>query len=153
MQDKEDLIDELLEDLKDYANQKTIQLIEAYPSAEEFFQVSVTIPSVKGINDDKVQRLKEIAEHQAGVTKIETTSRKRIYSNPRNIFIYLIRKNFGYSLKQIGRKVGGRDHSTILHSLDTFENDYKTNDKFKQLADSIIAEAKLNRIISRKFEI
>jgi len=34
---------------------------------------------------------------------------------PRQVVMYLLRKELRLSLKEVGRVLGGRDHSTVLH--------------------------------------
>jgi len=48
--------------------------------------------------------------------------------------IYVILSANGWSLNQIGRMCGGRDHTTILNSLKRFANNYLT-DLEKEVAD------------------
>lgn len=47
---------------------------------------------------------------------------------PRQIAMYIIRKNTSLSLKQIGIKFGKKDHATVLHSYNRI-NDYMDVDK------------------------
>lgn len=58
-----------------------------------------------------------VSEH-TGVTYelMKTKSRKREYTESRQICMYLIHKYTKLSLRLIGLKFGGRDHSTVIHA-------------------------------------
>lgn len=45
-------------------------------------------------------------------------TRRRDIVKPRQIIMYLLRKDFGVSYPTIGQKIGGRDHTTVIHSYD-----------------------------------
>jgi chromosomal replication initiation ATPase DnaA len=54
--------------------------------------------------------------------QLESKSRKREIVEARQIYCYLMRKHTDLSLKAIGATIGGRDHSTVIHSLDALED-------------------------------
>jgi len=45
-------------------------------------------------------------------------TRSRMIARPRQILMYLLRTELGLPLEEVGRLVGGRDHSTVLHGVD-----------------------------------
>jgi chromosomal replication initiator protein len=51
---------------------------------------------------------------------------------PRQVAMYLIKETLGTSLVQIGRIFGGRDHSTVIHSIRKVEEEMERNPEFKQ---------------------
>lgn len=55
-------------------------------------------------------------------------SRKQEIVFARQIAMYLIRALTSASLKSIGNFFGGRDHTTVMHSVNTIENLLKSND-------------------------
>ena len=59
-----------------------------------------------------------------GTTVQDICSKKRTKGvvRPRQVAIYLSRMFTDNSLLDIGRKFGGRDHSTVLHSVATIED-------------------------------
>ena len=67
---------------------------------------------------------------------MESAKRKREFSHPRQIAMYLCRELTDYSLPKIGESFGGRDHTTVLHAYDKISNEIKTNNI---LADEINA--------------
>lgn len=58
-------------------------------------------------------------------------SRKASLVLARQILIYLLRKDFGLPLVRIGVLVGGRDHSTIIHSVGKLEMQIETDRNLK----------------------
>lgn len=64
-------------------------------------------------------------------------SRKQDLIVPRHIAVYLIRKNSNESFPLIGKIMGGKDHSTILHSFRKIENDLLTDESLKRDIDEM----------------
>lgn len=54
----------------------------------------------------------------------EKTRRKEVI-RPRQIIMYLLREDFNISYPSIGQKLGGRDHTTVIHSCEKMKNDLK----------------------------
>jgi chromosomal replication initiator protein len=65
-------------------------------------------------------------------------SRKKEYVKPRQIAMYLIRKELDNSFPSIGDFFGGRDHTTVMHAVDKVENLIKSKESFKQEVDLIL---------------
>ena len=62
--------------------------------------------------------------------------RKRDIVRPRHIAMYLLREETESSLVEIGRTLGGRDHTTVLHGIEKIEKDMQSDN---QLRSRIIA--------------
>ena len=58
---------------------------------------------------------------------LQSARRTKDLTVPRQIAMYLIKEIFGLSLVEIGKMFGGRDHSTVIHSIAKVEDDLKTN--------------------------
>ena len=66
--------------------------------------------------------IEKISEYyKIQIKDIKGRSRKREFVKARFISMYLIRNNTSLKLKTIGDIVG-RDHTTVLHSLQTIQN-------------------------------
>ena len=113
---------------------------------EEDITLELAVEALKGTitpttnfkNDiQKIQRV--VAEHY-NVTVDDLKSKKRVatIAFPRQIAIYLSRQLTDESFPRIGMEFGGRDHSTVIHSVDKIDKEIKEN---KQLAH-IIEEIK-----------
>lgn len=82
------------------------------------------------------------------VYKIETSdvtrkTRKREVCSARHTICWVLVKKFGMSRTAVAKKVlGGRDHTTIINSLQKFDNLYETEDIFKEKADLIMDKLK-----------
>lgn len=44
--------------------------------------------------------------------------RKKEFVGPRQVIMYLLREDFAFSYPSIGEKLGGRDHTTVMHSCE-----------------------------------
>jgi len=69
------------------------------------------------------------------VDMLEKQSRKRQFVIARQLSMYLAKKLTNETLKTIGDKFGGRDHSTVLYSCTQVQNMMDTDDFFK---DSVV---------------
>lgn len=54
----------------------------------------------------------------------EKTRHKEVI-RPRQIVMYILREDFNISYPLIGQKLGGRDHTTVIHSCEKVKNDIK----------------------------
>ena len=54
----------------------------------------------------------------------EKTRRKEVIK-PRQIIMYILREDFSISYPSIGEKLGGRDHTTVIHSCEKIKKDLK----------------------------
>ena len=54
-------------------------------------------------------------------------TRKKEVVKPRQVIMYILREDFNVSFPSIGEKMGGRDHTTVIHSCDKIKEDLKTN--------------------------
>ena len=71
------------------------------------------------------------------MSELTGATRKREVTVPRQIAMYLTRELTGMSLPQIGNVFGGRDHTTVLHSCKTVENNMKINAGLKAIVEDI----------------
>jgi chromosomal replication initiator protein len=60
--------------------------------------------------------------------------------------MYLIRELLGTQLVEIGGAFGGRDHSTVIHSLEKVENGLREDPAFRDRITQL--RAKLRRLQS-----
>ena len=85
-------------------------------------------PEVLRVRIDDI--LKTIGNHY-NVTRSDLLSPRRARSivRPRQVGMYLAKKLTSRSLPEIGRRFGGRDHSTVLHAVRKIESLIKTDDR------------------------
>ena len=53
-----------------------------------------------------------------GKRAIMGATRARSIARPRQILMYLLRTELGIPLQEVGRLIGGRDHTTVMHAVD-----------------------------------
>ena len=61
------------------------------------------------------------------IADIESSKRKREFSHPRQIAMYLCREMTDTSLPKIGDAFGGKDHTSVLHAYKKIASELKTN--------------------------
>ncbi|MDB5259673.1 MAG: Chromosomal replication initiator protein DnaA, partial [Candidatus Taylorbacteria bacterium] len=54
-------------------------------------------------------------------------TRKKEVVKPRQVIMYILREDFNVSFPSIGEKMGGRDHTTVIHSCEKVKEDVKMN--------------------------
>ncbi|SDG56649.1 chromosomal replication initiator protein DnaA [Limimonas halophila] len=65
---------------------------------------------------DEIQ--KKVAEHyKVRVSDLSSSRRARTIARPRQVAMYLCKQLTERSLPEIGRKFGGRDHTTVMHAV------------------------------------
>lgn len=95
----------------------------------------------KGMSEkNDVHRIQKIVSEyfQISVEDIRSKKRSSNIAFPRQIAMYLCRTMTSESFPKIGTEFGGKDHSTVMHSVEKIENEIKIN---KDLA-SIIEKLK-----------
>lgn len=69
---------------------------------------------------DEIQR--RVAEHfNIKMAEMTSSRRARIVARPRQVAMYLAKQLTQRSLPEIGRKFGGRDHTTVMHACKKIE--------------------------------
>ncbi len=56
-------------------------------------------------------------------------TRKKEVIKPRQVAMFILREDFNISYPSIGEKLGGRDHTTVIHSCEKVKEDVKTNNE------------------------
>ena len=76
--------------------------------------------SDRRITIDEIQ--KRVAEHyNIRLVDMHSARRARIVARPRQVAMYLAKQLTPRSLPEIGRKFGGRDHTTVIHAVRKIE--------------------------------
>lgn len=99
-----------------------ISVDEAQEILQDFFpdisDAKVTIAAIQA----EVERHFKISHED-----IISSKRSKSITQPRHIAIYLCRYMTNDSLETIGKKFGGRDHTTVMHSVKKIEADQQEN--------------------------
>ena len=64
-------------------------------------------------------------------------TRKKEVIRPRQVTMYLLREDYKISYPSIGEKLGGRDHTTVIHSCEKIKEEIKINDSLNQELEQI----------------
>ena len=85
---------------------------------------------------------KEVIKKVADFYNIEEESiyektRRKDVVRPRQIIMYILREDFQVSYPTIGQKLGGRDHTTVIHSCEKIKNDIKVDSELTQELNQI----------------
>lgn len=85
----------------------------------------------KGVSMDEVVR--RIAQYYEVAEKsIYEKTRKKEVVKPRQVIMYILREEFSVSYPSIGEKLGGRDHTTVIHSCEKIKEEAKRNPSLEQ---------------------
>ncbi len=84
---------------------------------------------------EEIQRA--VVEHfQLKMSDMASTRRARAVARPRQVAMYLAKQLTPRSLPEIGKKFGGRDHTTVMHAVKQIE---KLSESDRTLADDVAA--------------
>ena len=107
----------------------------------------LTILDVKNTikNNSKPRRLASIKDvikivadfYSISEEDILNKTRRKEVVRPRQVMMYLLREDFNISYPTIGDKLGGRDHTTVIHSCDKVKNDIKVDSALSQEINQI----------------
>lgn len=63
---------------------------------------------------------------------IYNKTRRKEVVRPRQVIMYVLREDFSVSFPSIGDKLGGRDHTTVIHSYEKIKEEIKTDSVLMQ---------------------
>ncbi|MHB8837477.1 MAG: chromosomal replication initiator protein DnaA [Gemmatimonadaceae bacterium] len=88
---------------------------------------------------DKVHHVQQAVAAEWGVTVDGLTSKTRtkVLTVPRQVAMYLTREIHGLQLVEIGAAFGGRDHSTVIHSLERVAEMVKEDSVFRGRVEKV----------------
>ena len=85
-----------------------------------------------------VDRVQEVVARRWGVTPegLRSKARTKTLTVPRQVAMYISRNMLHLQLVEIGQAFGGRDHSTVIHSLDKVTRVMQSDRGFRQKVES-----------------
>lgn len=87
------------------------RIVWLQPPSEVENEPSLPPPSIRAVQNAAVRYF------QITLAELLARGRRREITTPRQVFMYVAVKATGKSLPEIGRRTGGRDHTTILHGF------------------------------------
>ena len=107
----------------------------------------LTLPEVKNLikNSAKPKKNVSIKEVVAGISNFYNVDEASIYEKTRRkevvkarqVVMYILREDFSISFPLIGQKLGGKDHTTVIHSCLKVKNELKKNTALIQEIDQV----------------
>ncbi|HUO88695.1 MAG TPA: chromosomal replication initiator protein DnaA [Rhizomicrobium sp.] len=151
------LPDDVLEHIADMADASPRELIGVFMKLATYTDLTKkpvtleTIDDVVGLRSapgtktsiEDIQR-KTAEFYKLDVRDFHSPQRARRVARPRQVAMYLSRKLTTRSLPEIGRRFGGRDHTTVLHACRRIEALCEEDPLFKQEVDF------LSQMLSRR---
>jgi chromosomal replication initiator protein len=109
-------------------------------SAKSILSTTFETPKKKAVHMDKV--VEAVCGYYNIVhSEIFSKSRRKEIVRPRQVAMYLLRKDNGSSFPTIGSSFGGRDHTTAMHACEKIEGELETDDILQQ--DIILIRQKI----------
>ncbi len=111
------------------------QLNNRAPSLESVKELLHGLQSGGGHNKSLTSKkiLATIAQYyDVGADDLLGVSRKKHLVEPRQVAMYLMREELKASFPTIGQEMGGRDHTTAMHSCLKVAKELETNEKVRQ---------------------
>lgn len=102
----------------------------------------ITIDEVRGLikNSSRPRRalaVSDVVDKVARFYSIEPASiyektRRKEVVKPRQLIMFILREDFQVSYPAIGQKLGGRDHTTVIHSCEKIKDDMKNDQELEE---------------------
>lgn len=104
-------------------------------------------------DNEKSEIIKTVCAHQIDVEPeiLGAKTRKREIVEARQIAMTLTKMNTALSLKAIGLRYGGRDHSTVIHAKETISNLVETDKLFHEKVKKFQQAIENYCILTNKF--
>ncbi|HEU0085532.1 MAG TPA: chromosomal replication initiator protein DnaA, partial [Candidatus Paceibacterota bacterium] len=102
----------------------------------------ITLTEVKNLVKNNIKPKKNVAikdvvkvvsdHYNLDETSIYEKTRRKEIVRARQVVMYLLREDFNVSYPMIGQKLGGKDHTTVIHSYEKIKTDLKTDSQLIQ---------------------
>ena len=94
------------------------------------------------IKPQRVVSIKDVIKTVSDFYNIEERvlyekTRKKEVVRPRQVIMYILREDLNTSYPHIGQKLGGRDHTTVIHAYEKIKKDIKENQTLNQEIEQI----------------
>ena len=96
------------------------------------------------ISKNKIEQVQQLIANNYNISVEDIKSKKRMasISVPRQIGMYICRVYLEESLPKIGLEFGGKDHTTVMHSVDKIKKEVKNNSDLEQQINKIVSQIK-----------
>ncbi|MFW2331515.1 MAG: chromosomal replication initiator protein DnaA [Nitrospinota bacterium] len=90
--------------------------------------------TLKGVYDDthrsiSIEQIQKVVANyfKVKVSDLKSKQRTKMITTPRHIAFFLAREYTGFSLPEIGKMFGNRDHTTVIHAITKIKNNIEVN--------------------------
>lgn len=145
----EDVIDYIANNCHSDVRSLEGALIRVCAYSTMFFEEEITLElaiealngtiSSSSTNKNDINRIQRVVAEYYNVTIEDLKSKKRVanIAFPRQVAIYLSRQLTDESFPRIGMEFGGKDHSTVIHSVNKIDKELKTNKQLEKIIEEI----------------
>jgi chromosomal replication initiator protein len=77
------------------------------------------------------------SHYSVRLSDLQSRRRQKSITEPRQLCMWLARKRTEFSLEEIGGHFGGRDHTTVMHSIRTIEERIQQDSRFAHQTDQL----------------
>lgn len=111
--------------------------VKNVPVDESLAQHIVGGPQITPIPAQQVITPKAVAEavtrrYGVNMNQLKGPRRSRPLARPRQVLMFLLRTELRLPLEEVGLWVGGRDHTTVMHAVDTISTMLLSNDRIRE---------------------
>lgn len=94
------------------------------------------------ISKNKIDKVIQLVADNYNITPEDIKSKKRLakIAVPRQIGMYICRTHLKESLPKIGSEFGGKDHTTVMHSVDKIKKEIEKDKTLEEEINKIIAK-------------
>ena len=118
-------------------NGQDITLDLAIEALKDYFVKSI-------ISKNKIDQVQQLVAKTYNISVEDLKSKRRManIAFPRQVAMYICRVHLEESLPKIGLEFGGKDHTTVMHSVDKIKKQLKTNQDLNLQITKIVNEIK-----------
>ena len=99
---------------------------------------NIVVDSDREVTIDTVQEL--VSDYfNVSIADMKSKSRKREMVYPRQVAMYIAKEKTGLALKSIGYHFGGRDHSTVIHAIQTINDLINEKPETREAVEKLMA--------------
>ncbi len=91
---------------------------------------------------NKIEHVQNLVANLYNITVEDLKGKRRIaaIAVPRQVAMYICRTVYNEPLAKIGLLFGGKDHTTVIHSVDKIKRELKTNNELEKEINKIIGQ-------------
>ena len=96
----------------------------------------------QSFSKNKIDQVQQLISQKYNIS-IEDIKGKKRRANivfPRQIAMYICNNNLGESFSKIGSEFGGKDHTTVMHSVNKIKSELKNNKYLSDEIESIVSQ-------------